>query len=25
VSSDDRFLVLQNLGAPAYRAELLVY
>ena len=25
VSSDDRFLVLRNLGAPAYSAELLVY
>ena len=25
VSSDDRFLTLQNLGGPAYSAELLVY
>lgn len=25
VSSDDRFLVLRNLGAAAYRAEILVY
>ena len=25
VSSDDRFLMLQNLGGPVYRAEIMVY